>query len=120
MLPMASKREQQGLPDELWEKILESVDDNSVTAFASACKQLRRVQQASRRKLKTEMSAYSNLSFIGIGTEFERIRWVSEDWCLWSETFLASTKEEKKRKHIINAQFVTAVIYQNIYIQINL
>ena len=25
------------LPDELWDKILESVDDNSVMAFASVC-----------------------------------------------------------------------------------
>ena len=30
------QKKRRGLPDELWEKILESVDDNSVLAFACA------------------------------------------------------------------------------------
>ena len=42
------KEKKKELPDELWAKILENVDDNSVVAFASVCKQLRRVQQDSR------------------------------------------------------------------------
>ena len=39
------QKKRRGLPDELWDKILESVDDNSVMAFASVSKQLRRVQK---------------------------------------------------------------------------
>ena len=49
---------QQKMPDELWAKILESVNDNSVTAFASTCTQLRRVQQRSGRKLATDLRAF--------------------------------------------------------------
>ena len=55
-------KEQQLLPDELWEKILGNVDDNSVMAFASVCKQLRRVQRRSGRKLETDMKSYSDFS----------------------------------------------------------
>ena len=40
------------LPDDCWEKILESVDNFSVIAFASVCMQLRCVQKRSRRELK--------------------------------------------------------------------
>ena len=55
-------KKRRGLPDELWDKILESVDDNSVLAFACVCKQLRRVQRRSGRKLKTDMLCYASSS----------------------------------------------------------
>ena len=56
------QKKRRGLPDELWDKILESVDDNSVLAFASVNKQLRRVQRRSGRKLETDMKSYSDFS----------------------------------------------------------
>ena len=60
------------LPDELWSRVLHYVDDNSVTAFALACKALRRVQRASKRVLRTNPRRLpaARVSF-------------SEDWCLW-------------------------------------
>ena len=56
------QKKRRGLPDELWDKILKSVDDNSVMAFASVSKQLRRVQRRSGRKLETDMKSYSDFS----------------------------------------------------------
>merc|ERR1719410_1898954 len=49
------QQKKRGLPDEVWAKILEDVDDNSVMAFACVNKQLRRVQQESGRELATEL-----------------------------------------------------------------
>ena len=80
------------LPDELWDKILGSVDDNSVTAFACVCKQLRRVQRASGRKLKTDLSRqyqdgdnlYKSIRLY----ETRKFSAVSEAWCLWSMSSL--------------------------------
>ena len=80
------------LPDELWDKILGRVDDNSVTAFACVCKQLRRVQRASGRKLKTDLSRqyqdgdnlYKSIRLY----ETRKFSAVSEAWCLWSMSSL--------------------------------
>ena len=85
------------LPDDVWEKILEDVDDNSVTAFASVCKQLRRVQQRSGRELKTNLKGYTRRSwceemdefdrsyFVFTGCDKKELTAVSEDWCLWNK-----------------------------------
>ena len=79
------KKTNRGLPDELWAKILEDVDDNSVTAFASASKQLRRVQKESGRKLKTDLQHYSfdsDLYYSGkSSSKVSKLSAVSEDWC---------------------------------------
>ena len=105
---VGKKEEQQQkkdmLPDEVWGKILENVDDNSVTAFASVCKQLRHVQRESGRRLRTNLRLYSKTK------RGEKIPWeeysestVSEDWCLWSMSTLASTNEEKKTRRLMQA-----------------
>merc|ERR1711977_425325 len=52
------QKKRRGLPDELWDKILESVDGNSVLAFACVSKQLRRVWRRSGRELETAMKSY--------------------------------------------------------------
>ena len=91
--------EQQKLPDELWSKVLDSVDDTSVSAFACTCKQLRRVQEESGRKLETNLENYRCLG----GNEFwcrRTLRTRSEAWCLWSWS-LTSTGDEKVRSSII-------------------
>ena len=88
--------EKQLLPDELWEKILENVDDNSVMAFASVCKQLRRVQWRSGRKLETDMKSYSSIY------DFE-MSIVSEEWCLWTMSFLSGERQHEQSKQIMNA-----------------
>ena len=85
---------QQKMPDELWAKILESVNDNSVTAFASTCTQLRRVQQRSGRKLATDLRAFGGKNaFYMHHQDFgahnahlnpKNSKAMSEDWCLWS------------------------------------
>ena len=89
-----------GLPDELWAKILEDVNDNSVMAFASVSKQLRRVQQESGRRLMTSKS----------GTFGYNLSPVSEDWCHWSMKFLTEAKEGedeetvvRKKRKVVNA-----------------
>ena len=93
------QQNKRGLPDELWEKVLESVDDNSVMAFASVNKQLRRVQQASGRWLETNLSRYNIEKFIGILYEE-----VSEGWCIWALSLPTSAKEEERRtRRIMNA-----------------
>ena len=98
------------LPDEVWAKILKSVHKNSVTAFACVCKELRRVQQESGRKLKTDLTAgpWRNPSgiFETVVSHFARKGdddFVSEDWFLWSYKSLtcSSEKSEKKKKIII-------------------
>jgi len=99
---VAEQNEQQQkekrLPDELWAKIMEDVDDNSVTAFACASKQLRRVQQASRRRLKTNLGYWKNLW--NDNPVLQKGHRLSEKWCLWSLTL---TREEKSTRCIMNA-----------------
>ena len=90
------QQQQQGngmLPDELWDKILEDVDDNSVTAFASVCKQLRRVQQESGRRLKTNLGKLGDWrscchpEYIDYFPErLQKVSPLSENWCIWSLT----------------------------------
>ena len=73
-----------GLPDELWEKILRSLDDDSVTAFACVSKQLRRVQQTSGRRLKTDLQQYeddNNIYYSFCLYETGKFSAVSEAWC---------------------------------------
>ena len=91
------------LPDELWEKILEDVDDNSVTAFACVCKQLRGVQQNSRRNLKTDLDDYSFHKEDRGPPEYEKLSEVSEDWCLWCMRYLCSTRQTEQKRRVINA-----------------
>ena len=101
------QKKKPGLPDELWAKILEDLDDNSVTAFACVCKQLRRVQQASRRKLKANLGDWEKYNpDLGLSL-FVQFSWndhslqrllekyrmlqkaqhpLSEKWCLWCLT----------------------------------
>ena len=98
------KRTQEMLPDELWDKILESVDDNSVMTFASVCKQLRRVQRRSGRKLKTDMKSCSSSSFGGNPhdvSKYKELSTVSEEWCHWTMSFLSAAK--KQSIQIMNA-----------------
>ena len=87
------------LPDELWEKILKDVDDNSVTAFASVSKQLRRVQQESGRKLKVNLKGYKDVDTLLSGDM--RLE-VSEGWCLWAAS-LSVLIREKRMRRIMNA-----------------
>ena len=86
------------LPDELWDKILKSVDDNSVAAFANVSKKLRRVQKASGRKLKVNLKGYNK----DVHTSGD-MGLVSEGWCLWVMSLSAATKEKEKMKRIMNA-----------------
>ena len=99
------QKKRRGLPDELWDKILESVDDNSVLAFACVSKQLRRVWRRSGRRLKTNMKGYSTSSFKGDLYLFgyEELSSVSEEWCLWTMSFLSVGRQQKKRRQIMNA-----------------
>ena len=93
------QKKRRGLPDELWDKILESVDDNSVMAFASVNKQLRRVQRRSGRKLETDMKSYSSLSKVNLHLlEYEKLNTVSEEWCLWTMSFLSKKKQKQKQQ----------------------
>jgi len=96
-----------GLPDELWAKILEDVDDNSVTAFASVSKQLKRVQKESRRWLRTSISETFVYNF---SISLYNLSPVSEDWCRWSMKFLTEAKEGedeetevRKKRMVVNA-----------------
>ena len=85
------KRRRAGLPDEVWDKILGSVDDNSVIAFACVSKQLRRVQQTSGRRLKTDLQQYeddNNIYYSFCLYETRKFSAVSETWCLWSMSSL--------------------------------
>ena len=78
------KRRRAGLPDEVWDKILGSVDANSVTAFAYVSKQLRRVQQTSGRRLKTDLQQYeddNNIYYSFCLYETGKFSAVSEAWC---------------------------------------
>merc|ERR1712188_256300 len=102
-----------GLPDELWAKILEDVDDNSVTAFACVCKQLRRVQQASGRRLKTNLGgdwekynpdlglfSWSDHLLQRLLEKYRRLQKLQkghplgEKWCLWSLTLTGGRFQE--------------------------
>ena len=94
------KIEQQKLPDELWSKVLESVDDASVFAFASTCKQLRHVQEESGRKLETNLKNYSPLDKHKWWRHHHVLKPRSEAWCLWSWS-LTSTEDERVRASII-------------------
>ena len=94
------QKKKRGLPDKLWEKILGSVDDNSVTAFACVSKQLRRVQQASGRRLKTNLSPYCYDYEEGEGPpEGVKSSAVSEDWCLWYVKHFSDSMDSEIRLH---------------------
>ena len=105
------EKKKRGLPDELWRKILESVDDNSVMAFACVNKQLRRVQQEAGRRLKTNLKVYfynlRSIRWYYDCSEFlpidKELTGLSEDWCLWFMSSLTLKKEKKERRRIMNA-----------------
>merc|ERR1711977_507025 len=92
--------DQQILPDELWSKVLESVNDSSVMAFACICKQLRRVQRESGRKLETKIFGpclkHVCYSLGALLYNMKRYSF-SEDWCLWSNKFLTCSSERRER-----------------------
>ena len=92
-LKQQEKKMKGELPDELWREILESVDDNSVTAFASVSRQLRRVQQEAGRRLKTDQRIFRYPGY----KEDEHFNAYdfTEDWFLWSLRILASSREEE-------------------------
>ena len=90
------------LPDELWAKILEGVDDNSVTAFASVNKQLRRVQQESGRKLETNLTRYDNAGE-GVLKASHKLQTVSQEWCFWSMRSLGGGTIQDNWVYIMNA-----------------
>ena len=101
------KEKRRGLPDELWAKILEDVDDNSVTAFACVNKQLRRVQLESGRRLFTDLLRFSLGGQERTSSKMEwykckELKPMSADWCLWSFN-LASTKAIPTRQMIFMA-----------------
>merc|ERR1711977_205804 len=74
------------LPDDCWEKILESVDDFSVIAFASVCKQLRRVQKRSGRELKKRIpKKLRNCTAAARGGHLELMKYLHEEGCPWGE-----------------------------------
>ena len=72
------------LPDDCWEKILESVDDFSVIAFASVCKQLRRVQKRSGRELKKRIpKKLRNCTAAAAGGHLEILKYLHEKGFPW-------------------------------------
>ena len=95
------QKKRRGLPDELWDKILESVDDNSVLAFACVSKQLRRVWRRSGRRLETCLRhyAYGNDG----APKVDKLSAVSEDWCLWCVRCLSDRRHEKQSWLFANA-----------------
>ena len=90
---MGRKTARQGaataLPDELWAKVLESVPDDSVFAFASACTQLRRVQRESGRRLVTR---------IGRPGESKEATEGCVEW--WSSTM--RSRDRRARSAVVN------------------
>merc|ERR1711977_558783 len=104
----SASKKRRTLPDELWDKILESVDDNSVMAFASVSKQLRRVQRRSGRKLKTDMLCYASSSlerryFVMQLFKYAESSSLSEDRCLWTMTLPSAGIQQKQSEQIVNA-----------------
>ena len=98
------QKKRRGLPDELWDKILESVDGNSVLAFACVSKQLRRVWRRSGRELKTDMKRYSSSSGGALNlVEHKDLSIVSEEWCLWTTSFLSGRRRREQSRQILNA-----------------
>ena len=91
---MQQKHKKPELPEELWAKILESVHENSVAAFACVSKSLRRVQKESGRKLRTDLR---------MKKMEERGAMMSEEWCLWAMSFLIVGRQEEQSRQIINA-----------------
>ena len=96
--------DQQVLPDKLWSKILDKVHKDSVTLFACVCKQMRRVQQKSGRKLETSLQSYSLSTRAGFLFSEEKLSSVSEEWCFWSMRF--AKKKKAPKKQIVNAAAV--------------
>ena len=84
-----SKKDQQMekkpvLPDDCWAKILESVDDFSVIAFVSVCRQLRRVQKRSGRELKKRIpQKLSNCTAAAAGGHLEILKYLHEKGFPW-------------------------------------
>ena len=80
------------LPDEVWAKIFEAVDDIDVPGFAFTCSQLRRVQQESGRPLLTAHHGYKQRYY-----KRNRFRQVpsealGEAWCLWMLSLASSAR----------------------------
>ena len=97
------------LPDELWAKIFEDVDDDSITAFASVNKQLRRVEFENGKDYPiwfgTSLKHFDDCAVLE-SLEYDKLRAVSEDWCLWSMSCLKFQKRKMKlmhRRRIMNA-----------------
>ena len=58
----------------------------------------------SRRKLETDMKSYSSLSKVNLHLlEYEKLNTVSEEWCLWTTSFLSGGWERQESKQIVNA-----------------
>ena len=96
------KKKERTLPDELWVQILESVDDDSVTAFACVNKQLRRVQKRSGRRLETKLKDYER-RHVTDKLDYKDFDTLSEGWCLWAMS-LSTEEEEKRMRRITNAE----------------
>ena len=90
------------LPDDCWAKILESVDDFSVIAFVSVCRQLRRVQKRSGRRLETKLKDYER-RHVTDKLDYKDFDTLSEGWCLWAMS-LSTEEEEKRMRRITNAE----------------
>ena len=103
------KNSKAGLPDELWAKILEDVDDNSVMAFASVSKQLRRVQKESERKLELDLRDWENSvdftyhHYYSVHEMLQKAPPLSEEWCLWTMIFLSDGRQQELSRQITNA-----------------
>ena len=110
-------KKKDGLPDELWAKILEDVDNNSVTAFACVCKQLRRVQQDAWRKTRTKVKLFNyhpgQIRYPETYEWVKELSEVSEDWCHWAMNSLVFEEVDWSRQvhYIRNCILRTAAFW---------
>ena len=101
------QKKQRGLPDELWLKILQDVDDNSVMAFACVSKQLRRVQKRSGRKLTTTLISLFNrkLGVAQVCTRAGKLNAFTTQCCLWMLQNAGSSMKKIRRSLLYNAAY---------------
>ena len=82
------------LPDQLWTEVLKRLPDSFLFAFASTCKQFRRVQVASGREMVTDKWEVLPRNYDS------KVSKVSQGWCLWHSGTLR-TSDEKEAELIL-------------------